>query len=103
MSTVHRVAVVATAVTVILGLAGSGAQAHRHTTLFVSPRGSDSAAGTAKDPMRTPQAAVHRLGRSGGTVRLARGTYAKQRIVLNGREHVAILGSPGAVLDGAGL
>jgi hypothetical protein len=103
MSTVRRVAVVAVAATVIVGLAGSGAQAHRHTTLFVSPHGSDSAAGTQRAPMRTPQAAVDRLGRRGGTVRLAGGTYAKQRIVLNGRSHVTIQGSPGAVLDGAGL
>ncbi|MCU7730518.1 hypothetical protein ODJ79_42960 [Actinoplanes sp. KI2] len=103
MSTVRRVAAVAIAATVILGLSASGAQAHRHTTLFVSPHGSDSAAGTARAPMRTPQAAVDRLGRAGGTVRLARGAYPKQRIVLNGRDHVAIVGSPGAVLDGTGL
>src|SRR5689334_17598672 len=94
MSTVKRVTVVAGTAIVILGLAASGAQAHRHMTLFVSPHGSDSAAGTARAPMRTPQAAVDRLGR---------GTYGKQRIVLDGRDHVAILGSPGAVLDGAGL
>src|SRR5690242_3562757 len=103
MSTVRSVAVVAVAAAVILGLSASGAQAHRRTTLFVSPHGSDSAAGTARAPMRTPQAAVDRLGRAGGAVRLAAGTYRKQRIVLDGRDHVTILGSPGAVLDGAGL
>src|SRR4051812_16746552 len=103
MSTVRRVAAVAIAATVILGLSASGAQAHRRTTLFVSPHGSDSAAGTARAPMRTPQAAVHRLGRAGGTVRLAGGTYVRQRIVLDGRDHVTIQGSPGAVLDGTGL
>src|SRR3954470_24525399 len=100
MSTVRRVAVIATtAATVLLGLSASGAQAHRHTTLFVSPHGSDSAAGTARAPMRTPQAAVNRLGRSGGTVRLAGGTYARQRIVIDGRAHVTIRASRGAVLD----
>ena len=105
MSTVRRVAVVASAAIVLLGLAGSGAQAHRRTTLFVSPGGSDAAAGTMAAPMRTPQAAVARLGRAGGTVRLAGGTYAKQRIVIDGRDHVAIEARPGAhpVLDGAGL
>ncbi|WP_051807737.1 right-handed parallel beta-helix repeat-containing protein [Actinoplanes subtropicus] len=103
MSTVRRVAAVAVVATVILGLSASAAQAHRRTTLFVSPHGSDSAAGTLAAPMRTPQAAVERLGRAGGTVRLARGTYGRQRIVIDGRAHVAILGSPGAVLDGTGL
>jgi hypothetical protein len=105
MPTVRRVAVVASAAIVLLGLPASGAQAHRRTTLVVSPGGSDSAAGTMAAPMRTPQAAVARLGRAGGTVRLAGGTYAKQRIVIDGRDHVAIEALPGAhpVLDGAGL
>ncbi len=55
--------------------------------------------------MRTPQAAVDRLGRSGGTVRLAGGTYARQRIVITGRAHITVRAGAGAtpVLDGTGL
>ncbi|MEV6490360.1 hypothetical protein AB0M20_17295 [Actinoplanes sp. NPDC051633] len=55
--------------------------------------------------MRTPQAAVQRLGRSGGTVQLAGGRYARQRIVISGRSHITIRAAAGAVpvLDGSGL
>jgi hypothetical protein len=92
-----------TAATVVLGLPASAAQAHGGTTLYVSPKGSDSAAGTARHPLRTPQLAVDRLGRDGGTVHLAGGTYARQRIVIKERAHVAVLAAAGAVLDGKGL
>ncbi|MFI5891088.1 right-handed parallel beta-helix repeat-containing protein [Actinoplanes sp. NPDC051513] len=105
MSTARRITVIATTAAVVLGLSVTGAQAARHTTLYVSPQGSDAAAGTAGAPLRTPQAAVDRLGRSGGTVLLAGGTYARQRIVINGRAHIAVRAAAGAapVLDGAGL
>jgi hypothetical protein len=88
-------------VTVLLGLPATPAQAHG-TTLYVSPSGSDSAAGTVRHPLRTPQVAVDRLGRRGGTVRLAGGRYARQRIVIEDRAHISIQGRA-AVLDGTGL
>ena len=103
---VRRVAVIATVAAVGLGLSGTGAQENRRTTtLYVSPHGSDSARGTARAPLRTPQAAVDRLGRSGGTVRLAGGKYARQRIVIKGRSHITVRAATGAapVLDGTGL
>ena len=105
MSSVRRFAVVASIAAVVLGVPVTGAQANSGTTLYVSPHGSDSAAGTAGAPLRTPQVAVDRLGRAGGTVRLAGGTYARQRIIIKGRDHVAVRAAAGAtpVLDGSGL
>jgi hypothetical protein len=102
MSTVRRLAVIVTAAAVVLGTSASAAWAHR-ATLYVSPHGSDSAAGTARHPLRTAQVAVDRLGPAGGTVRLAGGTYARQRIVISRRAHLRVLAAPGAVLSGAGL
>jgi hypothetical protein len=102
---VRRSAIIAGMAAVILTLSSAGAQARCATTLYVAPNGSDTAAGTAAAPLRTPQVAVDRLGRSGGTVRLAGGRYARQRIVLNRRAHVTVRAAAGAapVLDGAGL
>jgi hypothetical protein len=116
MSTVKRairnvrfVGVIAGAAAVLLGVPIGGAPAfastgHR-TTLYVSPHGSDAASGSAFAPLKTPQVAVDRLGRSGGTVQLAGGKYARQRIVLTGRSHVTVRAAAGAspVLDGTGL
>ncbi|TPW74267.1 right-handed parallel beta-helix repeat-containing protein [Schumannella soli] len=75
------------------------------TKLFVAPTGADTNAGTAAAPLRTPQKAVDKLGAAGGTVELAAGTYAKQRIVLSGRSGVTVQAAPGAkvVLDATGL
>ncbi|WP_433383633.1 hypothetical protein ACQPZX_21885 [Actinoplanes sp. CA-142083] len=105
MSLVRRIALIVSTAAVVLGLSGTEAQAHRGTTLYVSPHGSDSASGTARSPLRTPQLAVNRLGRSGGTVVLAGGTYARQRIVIKNRAHVTVRAAARAtpVLDGAGL
>src|SRR4051812_33328182 len=103
MSTIGRVSRTAIIVAVILGFSGGPAQANYRTTLYVSPDGSDSARGTARDPLRTPQLAVDRLGRRGGTVRLASGRYPRRRIVIDGRFHVTVRAAAGAVLDGAGL
>jgi hypothetical protein len=106
---VRRAAIVAGTAVVVLGVSAGGAQAavpaRCGTTLYVSPRGSDAGSGTARDPLRTPQTAVDRLGRSGGTVQFAGGRYARQRIVLTGRTHVTLRAARGAtpVLDGTGL
>ena len=83
----------------------SAAWAGGAATIYVSPRGSDSASGTKRWPLRTPQAAVDRLGRAGGTVQLAGGRYPRQRIVISGRSHVTVRAAAGAVpvLDGSGL
>jgi Right handed beta helix region len=106
---VRFVGIIAGAAAVILSVPIGGAEAfasagHR-TTVYVSPRGSDTASGSAAAPLKTPQAAVNRLGRSGGTVQLAGGKYARQRIVLTGRSHVTVRAAGGAtpVLDGTGL
>jgi hypothetical protein len=69
--------------------------------LFVSPQGSDGAAGTRDHPLRTPQVAVDRA-RAGGTVRLLPGTYLRQRIVVRDRHDLTITG-PHATLDATGL
>ena len=105
MSTIRRVAVLATVVAVMLGLSVTAAQARGKTTLYVSPHGSDTAAGTARHPLRTPQIAVDRLGRLGGTVRLLGGRYARQRLVIEDRAHLTVRAAAGArpVLDGTGL
>jgi hypothetical protein len=86
-------------------LCGAGVPAHHPATLYVSPGGSDRASGTASHPLKTPQAAVDRLGRSGGTVQLAGGHYTGSRIVLTGRSHITVRAAAGArpVLDGTGL
>lgn len=86
-------------------LCGPGVPARSPAMLHVSPGGSDHASGTASHPLRTPQAAVDRLGRRGGTVQLAGGRYLGQRIILDGRSHVTVRAAAGAapVLDGAGL
>ena len=74
------------------------------SVLYVSPTGSDSAAGTEAAPKRTPQAAVDALGPDGGVVRLATGRYGS-RVEIVDRSHVTVEPAPGAVpvLDGAGL
>jgi hypothetical protein len=69
--------------------------------LFVSPQGRDDATGTRRHPLRTPQVAVDRLS-GGGTVRLLPGTYARQRIVVQQRHRLRIIGRH-AVLDARGL
>jgi hypothetical protein len=107
--TTGRALIVAGSAAALLGVPATGAQAtgtEAHaTTLYVSPHGSDTARGTAHSPLRTPQLAVDRLGRSGGTVWFAGGRYARQRIVVTGRAHITLRAAPGAtpVLDGAGL
>jgi hypothetical protein len=106
---IGRASIVAGSAAVLLGVPATGAQATgpaaHGMTLYVAPDGSDTARGTAHSPLRTPQVAVDRLGRSGGTVWFAGGRYARQRIVLNGRAHIALRAAAGAtpVLDGAGL
>jgi hypothetical protein len=86
-------------------LSGAGVPARGPQTLYVSPDGSDRAAGTAAHPLRTPQRAVDRLGRSGGTVQLAGGRYVGRRIVVTGRSHITVRAAAGTtpVLDGTGL
>jgi hypothetical protein len=106
---VRRAALIAGTAAVILSIPVSGAQASVPqacgTTLYVSPEGSDAASGTARSPLRTPQAAVDRLGRTGGTVQLAGGRYARQRIVIKRRAHIRVRAAARAtpVLDGTGL
>jgi hypothetical protein len=103
--TVRFIAIIAGTTALLLSGSAAGAQAAYRATLYVSPHGSDGASGARNAPLRTPQAAVDRLGRSGGTVQLAGGTYPRQRIVLTGRAHVTVRAAAGAtpVLDGAGL
>ncbi|MGL4178736.1 MAG: hypothetical protein ACRCSN_21990, partial [Dermatophilaceae bacterium] len=74
-------------------------------TLVVSPSGDDSAAGTRAAPMRTPQAAVNRLGTAGGTVELRGGRYARARIVIDNRRDVTVRAAAGErpVLDLTGV
>jgi hypothetical protein len=106
---VRRAAIIAGTAAVLLGVPGTGAQAGvpagHGKTLYVAPHGSDTASGSADAPLRTPQAAVDRLGRAGGTVQFAGGRYARQRIVLTNRAHITLRAAAGAtpVLDGAGL
>jgi hypothetical protein len=92
-------------------LLGSGAAVPAHSetpsatpTLFVSPTGDDTAAGTRDAPLRTPQVAVDRLA-AGGVVRLLPGTYHRVRIVVRGRHDLTVAATrPGAaVLDERGL
>jgi hypothetical protein len=73
--------------------------------IYVAPSGSDSDAGTRDAPLRTVQAGVNRLGSGGGVVELAGGTYVRQRVVLDGRDHVTVRAATGAepVLDATGL
>jgi hypothetical protein len=73
-------------------------------TLVVAVGGDDRAAGTARHPLATVQAAVDRLPR-GGTVELRGGRYA-QRVSLGPRVHdltIRPYGREHAVLDGATL
>jgi hypothetical protein len=86
-------------------LCGPGVPARSPAIFYVSPGGSDQASGTASHPLLSPQAAVGRLGRSGGTIVLAGGRYSGKRIVLDGRSHVTVRAAAGAapVLDGPGL
>jgi hypothetical protein len=88
-----------------VSLSGAGLPARGPAMLYVSPHGSDRAPGTATHPLKSPQVAVDRLGRSGGTVQLAGGRYPGQRIVLAGRSHITVRAAAGAspILDGAGL
>jgi hypothetical protein len=105
----RRAALIAATTALILGVPATGAQAAVpsgcRTTLYVAPGGSDTASGAADAPLRTPQAAVDRLGPAGGTVQLAGGRYARQRIVVKNRHHITLRAAAGAtpVLDGAGL
>jgi hypothetical protein len=100
-------AVAGVALATVSTTAGPAPVAHAASTtkLFVAPTGADTNAGTAAAPLRTPQKAVDKLGAAGGTVELAAGTYAKQRIVLSGRSGVTVQAAPGAkvVLDATGL
>ena len=102
---VRRAAIAAGTAALLLGVSGAGAQAACPATLYVSPTGSDAASGSPHAPLRTPQAAVDRLGSSGGTVQLAGGTYARQRIVIKNKAHITVRAAAGAapVLDGTGL
>lgn len=67
------------------------------TTLYVSPEGSDAAAGSEADPLRTIEAALDAAA-PGGTIELAAGEYPP--LVVETRapadEPVTVLGSPGA-------
>lgn len=59
--------------------------------VFVSPQGSDSAAGTQSQPLRTVEAALEKVG-TGGTIVLRAGSY-HQRFAVNDR--VTIQNYPG--------
>jgi parallel beta helix pectate lyase-like protein len=103
---VRRTAIIAGAAAVLLAVSAAGAQAAcRATTLFVSPAGSDAASGTRHAPLRTPQAAIERLGSTGGTVQLAGGRYPRQRILIKNKAHITVRAAAGStpVLDGAGM
>ncbi|MGG5260335.1 hypothetical protein [Phycicoccus avicenniae] len=80
---------------------GTASAAVVATTFYVSPTGSDAAAGTESAPLRTPQVAVDRLGAAGGAVVLRGGTYRGQRIVLANRTDVTVRAAAGEqpVLD----
>jgi hypothetical protein len=79
---------------------GTSPAAAATPTLYVSPSGSDSAAGTQAAPLRTLARAVSKAT-SGTTVVLAGGTY-RESVQVYGKD-VDILGAPGAtvVLDGS--
>ncbi len=100
-TTLVLVTMVACSWTASAAEAAPTSRTHR-AVVFVSPHGHDDASGTRRHPLRTPQVAVDRLGAAGGTVRLLAGTYRRQRIVLQDRHHVRIIGH-GAVLDEQGL
>jgi hypothetical protein len=98
----RTVSIFSAAAVVVAALSGAG---HPARVFYVSPQGSDRAAGTASHPLRSPQVAVDRLGPAGGTVQLAGGRYLGQRVVLTGRAHIRLQAAPGStpVLDGTGL
>jgi hypothetical protein len=102
---IRRTVSIFAAMAVVVALGGAGLPARGPATLHVSPHGSDRASGTAAHPLKSPQVAVDRLGRSGGTVQLAGGRYVGQRIKLIARSHITVRAAAGAtpVLDGAGL
>jgi hypothetical protein len=99
-----RLIAVATGLALVFGalpLALGGAPAAAATpTLYVSPSGSDSAAGTQAAPLRTLARAVSKAT-SGTTVVLAGGTY-RESVQVYGKD-VDIVGAAGAtvVLDGS--
>jgi hypothetical protein len=99
-----RLIAVAIGLALVLGalpLALAADQAAAATpTLYVSPTGSDSAAGTAAAPLRTLARAVSKAT-SGTTVVLAGGTY-RESVQVYGKD-VDIVGATGetVVLDGA--
>lgn len=83
---------------------GRTAAAGKGRTLVVATNGDDRAAGTARRPLATVQAAVDRLPQ-GGTVELRGGRYA-QRVSLGASVHdltIRPYGREHPVLDGAGL
>jgi hypothetical protein len=102
---IRRTVSILVAAAVVVALAGAGVPARGPAVLHVSPDGSDQASGTAAHPLKSPQVAVDRLGRAGGTVELAGGRYARRRIVLSGRSHITLRAAAGStpVLDGTGL
>jgi hypothetical protein len=102
---IRRTVSILAATAVVAALSGAGVPARCPAILYVSPHGSDRAAGTASHPLKSPQVAVDRLGRSGGTVQLAGGRYAGRRIVLAGRSHIRVRAAAGQtpILDGTGL
>ncbi len=73
-------------------------------SVYVATGGSDTGAGTLFDPYATFQHAVEQLGAVGGTVVARGGTYAGQRLVMQGVRHVTVEAYPGEqpVLDLSG-
>src|SRR5579875_1999358 len=107
----RRIAAASAASAVIVALAVPAFPASAHPApsradgrVVVAPHGSDSAAGTAAHPLRTVRAALHRLGRTGGTVLLRGGVY-HQRVRLIHEHHITVrpYRDEHPVLSGAGM
>jgi hypothetical protein len=97
-------AVVLAPLTAVAAEPAAAAASSTTARVVVGPHGSDSAAGTAADPLRTVRAAVERLGETGGVVLLRGGVY-HQRVRLAGQQHITVrpFRHEHPVLSGAGL
>ena len=108
----HRMITIAALVVILLGSFAAQAQADQGTgsnrgptTLYVSPKGSDSDTGCLRAPLKSAQVAIDRLGAAGGTIVFDGGRYLGQRITIANRSHITLKAAPGQtpVLDGKGI
>jgi len=109
---VHRTITIAALIVILLCSFAAQAQADQGkattrglTTLYVSPKGSDSDTGSVRAPLKSAHVAIARLGAAGGTVVFDGGRYVGQRITIANRSHITLKAARGQtpVLDGKGI